>query len=164
MNGTVIGGTIGSSVGTIVPVIGTITGGAIGTTIGGIIDLIGGLFGGTDEGHWEGNKFIPGDLQNRINTVNQWIAQYGLRIDQVDWQEIEDILLTPGVWQDRIKTYLSQVKSQAANKQAATKPAAIQTTTTQTKQTGTEIDTNQLLLIGLVGAGLYMIASKKKKK
>ncbi|MEM3373359.1 MAG: hypothetical protein QXF76_04050, partial [Candidatus Anstonellales archaeon] len=156
MNGTAIGGTIGSSIGTVtLPGIGTVAGGTIGTVIGGLVDIISGIFGGEDEGHWEGDKFIPGDLQNRINTVNQWIAQYGLRTDQVDWKVIEDILLTPGGWQDRIKTYLAQVKSQAAKKPATTttKPNTTQTTT-QTEQTGKEpvpgttkavIDINQLL-------------------
>lgn len=68
------------------------------------------LFGSLDEGHWQGNQFIPGDLQNRYNTVYQWIREFNLSPGQVDMQKIDSILKTPGVWQSKIRSYLASLQ------------------------------------------------------
>jgi len=163
MNGTTIGASIGTALtsvgfGPVAPIIGSI--------VGGIVDI----FGGGDDGHWEGDKFIPGDLQNRITTVNSWIAQLGLQ-GKVDWKIIEDYLLTPGVWQDKVRNYLTQLYNDIKSGKTITQPV----TTTQIQKTPapvnennlpqvineSKIDLNNIILLSLIGAGAYMLLNKK---
>ncbi|AFN75751.1 hypothetical protein MROS_2521 [Melioribacter roseus P3M-2] len=86
------------------------------TSVAGLIpvvgDLIGGLFSSEDKGYWQGDKFIPGDLTNRINQINEWIKQYGLSWSDVDTKKIESYIYVPAGWQDNIKNYLQTIKAQ----------------------------------------------------
>ena len=104
---------IGNTVETIgenipVPVVGDVI-----TWVGEGLQFFDSIFGGsTDNGHWEGNLFIPGDLQSRWDTVYKWINQFGLSINQVDLNKIDLMLKSTGVWQDKVKQYLYSVVNQ----------------------------------------------------
>lgn len=96
----------GASIGTAVPGIGTVIGG----TIGGIVDVFDSIFGGgTDPGYASGNKWIPGDLQSRFQTVDNMAAQMGIMPNELNQAKVYDILTTPGIWQDNIRVYLQSV-------------------------------------------------------
>jgi len=104
--------TAGAAIGTaIAPVVGT----AIGTAVGTVADVIDSIFGNVDKGHWEGNKFIPGDLQSRIDTVHKYLSNRGLHITDVDFDKIMSLLETPSGWQDTVQAYLDDVKRQMRN-------------------------------------------------
>lgn len=100
MNG--YGTAIGSGIGTIIPGVGTVIGGAAGS----IFDFIA---GGTNKGAYQGNRFIPGDIQSRLSTVEGWIRQRGLTGADVDQQILENFIYVEGGWQGNVGNYLDQV-------------------------------------------------------
>lgn len=88
------------------------------STLGSIVPtFFDSIFGSVDPGHWEGNQFIPGDLQNRYNTVNLWIREFQLSPGVVDMQRVDEILKSPGEWQPKVRAYLSSLvgKSSPSN-------------------------------------------------
>jgi hypothetical protein len=90
---------------------------ATGNFIGAGADILGSIFGGgEDKGHWQGNLFIPGDLQNRKSAANAAIYAHGLLPSDVDQNVITAILESQGVWQDNISNYLNIVEKDKAQK------------------------------------------------
>jgi len=133
---------LGAGIGSVVPGVGTTIGGAIGGIVGGISDLFDSIFGKKeDKGHWEGNVFIPGDLQNRYNTVYQWIYQMNINPDLVDWNKIDSILKSTGIWQDSIKNYLNSLKGKTSAQTTSLTKTSLPETLTTTIETETDYTT-----------------------
>jgi len=145
-------GTLGAGIGSVIPGIGTTIGGAIGGIVGGISDLFDSLFGKEDKGHWEGNLFIPGDLQNRYNTVHQWIKQMNINPEFVDWNKIDSILKSTGIWQDNVKNYLNSLKG----KTSAPTTLPIKTSLPETYST-TTIETEKDYTAYLIPAAILIL-------
>lgn len=128
-----------------------------------------GIFGEIDQGHWEGNKFIPGDLQSRFNVADSYLRQYGLSSTDISYSKIYDILTTPGIWQNNIHAYYKDVKKQidAGTYINPNFPPSIGggngvvTTTTQPQNTSYQVaGINPLLLIGVAGAAFFLLKGR----
>ena len=108
------------------------------------------LFAGLDPGHWDATHthFIPGDLQNRLATAAQWIAQAGVQ-NYVDQNQIYNILTSQGIWQNELQHYIAQLKTGIANG-----------TITQNNSSliGANFDMSSILTIGLILGGIFMLS------
>ena len=116
-----------------------------------ILPYLTNIFAGLDPGHWDATHthFIPGDLQSRLAYTAQRIAQYGVQT-VVDQNNIYNILTTPGIWQESLDQYLAYLKTGLAN-------GTITPNSTNNPLIQTSFDSSTLLMIGLVGAAVYMI-------
>lgn len=125
--------------------------------IGGVVsDVFSGVLGNVDKGHWEGSKFVPGDLQSRQNQVDQWLQQYGLTYADVDYSIIQTYLYSESGWQGKVTGYLDQVvndkrstvKSNISDAQSSQVPPAI-------KLSG--FSNNTILIMIALGAVLFFM-------
>ena len=115
------------------------------------------LFSGVNPGQWDATHthFIPGDIQSRLQAAAQRIAQYGVE-SVVDQTKIYNILTTPGIWQESLDNYLSYLKTGLAN-------GSITPGNTNNPLISAGFDTGTLLMLGLVGAAVYMVYKSGRK-
>ena len=137
-----------------------------------ILQALQNLFAGADPGHWEGSRFIPGDLNNRLAWCASRIDQYGVA-SVVDQNHIYDLLTTPGDWNGAIDNYLGTLRTGLQN--GTIIPGQINSPLIN-PQTGAPNTTGggfvynfstfgNLLPPLALGAGLwYLLAHKKKSK
>lgn len=57
------------------------------------------------------DESIPGDIDNRIQGTKDRMNKLGLKDSQVNWDDINTILTSPGIWQENIDEYLNKVKN-----------------------------------------------------
>ena len=157
-----IGTVIGAGAGSVIPGVGT----AVGGVLGSVFDS---LFGSANPGGWQGNRFVPGDLDSRINKVNQMIGEYGLTLSDVDYNAMIESLYTESGWQARISIYLQSVVDNKRNAIENSKhdpensnpvlnpdlPVVDQTGNTLNKPIQAGMSTTTLLI--LAGAALFFL-------
>lgn len=114
-----------------------------------VLSVLQNLFSNADPGHWDATHthFIPGDLNNRLATASQWIAQAGVQ-SVFDQTQIYNILTSTGIWQNALQTYIAQLKTGLAN-------GTITPNNNSLIQAG--FDSSTILLLGLIAGGIYMI-------
>ena len=122
-----------------------------------ILPFLQNLFSSVNPGEWDATHthFIPGDIQLRQQWTAQRIAQYGVQL-VVDQNKIYDLLTTPGDWNAAIDNYLGYLKTGLAN-------GTITPGNTSNPLISAGFDTGTLLMLGLVGAAVYMVYKSGRK-
>ena len=144
----------------------------IGLTV--ITQALSQLFQGVDPGHWEGNRFIPGDLQSRQRVAAQKISEYGVA-QVVDPNVIYDILtevppvqFKVGVWQANLEQYLEYLRHGVQTGAIIPGQTNYNPLIPGTNTTGGGFAYNlstfgNLLPVALIGGTLWYLATHKKK-
>lgn len=52
---------------------------------------------------------LPGDFDNRVQTAQTWLAEFDVKQNASIWNSIFDIIIGEGVWQSRLRTYISRL-------------------------------------------------------
>ncbi|MCK9282174.1 MAG: hypothetical protein M0P71_16260 [Melioribacteraceae bacterium] len=137
--------------------------------IGAVGSVFDDIFGSVDKGHWEGSLFVPGDLQSRLSTVDQYVRNRGLSISDVDQNQIVSILKTPGIWQNNVQAYLDAI---VTNKKATATTNAnlaatgtnvskvLPTLTGQTSQILAGFSSTSIIFIIAIAAGFFFLKKK----
>ena len=133
------------------------------------------LFAGVDPGHWEGGRFIPGDLQSRTSYTAQRIQTFGVAA-VVDQSIIYDILtevppaqFSGGVWQANLDNYLGYLKRGIETGAIIPGQVTDPLIGTAGRTTGGGFAYNissfgNLLPIALIGGTVFYLATHKKKR
>lgn len=78
-----------------------------GSFVGNVFDSV---FGSVNPGSYDASgRFVPGDLQTRIQKVKQFLYERGLSETDVNMNDLINALYVPSGWQGAITSYLDQV-------------------------------------------------------
>lgn len=140
-----------------------------------IIQALNGLFGSANPGHYEGGRFIPGDLEQRKSYTATRINSYGVAA-VVDGNIIYDILteVAPapynqgGNWQGNLDSYLGTLKRDLeSGKIIPDENNNFIKKYGQTTGGGFAYNVStfgNFLPLAVIGGGLFLLLSTKKKK
>lgn len=93
--------------------------------IAGSIPIVGGLvenifdqiLGSANPGSYDSSgRFVPGDIESRIQKVRGFMAERGLTDSDVVFSELVSWLYIPSGWQSKVTIYLDQVAYDKKNK------------------------------------------------
>ena len=140
------------------------------TTIATVFASLLKIFGGNNPGHYDATgRFVPGDYQNRLAFLAEWLHRYGLTEYDIDQNLVDSYIREPSGWQGMVSGYVQQLaaeKQQNPNefyphKKRTTVPGGTGTGTTGANLFGGDITT--ILLIG-AAAYIFLTMSKGKKR
>ena len=136
------------------------------------------LFSGVDPGHWENGRFIPGDLEQRLNYAAQRITFYNVA-SVADQSIIYDILteVPPaqyaggGSWQGNLDSYLGTLQRGLQNGTIVPGQTSNPLLPPGSEGSGTgggfvynfQSFGNLLPVVGVLALGYYALKGKKKK-
>lgn len=79
-------------------------------------NLLASLFGGGNAGGYdETGRFIPGDIDNRLQFLAQWMSRYGLNTSDIDKSLVDTFIYQEGGWQGQVSSYVQQVAEDKKN-------------------------------------------------
>jgi hypothetical protein len=127
-----------------------------------------GLFGG-NKGEWVNGRFIPGDIDNRLNFLAQRLAQYGLTELDIDKARVDAFIYSPSGWQGNIDNYVISVyQDKQANPDKYNNRTYSPTAFNPSQMnTGNLFGGMNVQTVLLVGAGLFLAMnylSKNRKR
>ncbi|NMD00042.1 MAG: hypothetical protein GYA62_10010 [Bacteroidales bacterium] len=144
------------------------------TTLGGdpitaglsILDGLMNLFGGGEgKGQYVNGRFVPGDINNRLQWIASRMQQYGVTEYDLDIKDLENIVYGEGVWQGKVDNYIISVyldKKQNPQNYPKYKNAYGQNYgTADASLLNPNFNLSSILLIG---AGIYLMSSLMSKK
>lgn len=123
---------------------------AVSTGIG-IINSIGSLFGGG--GSSDGK---PTDYNNRLNQAKMWANQYGVS-DVVNWATVEQLITSPGVWQERTALYMQSLVKVKENQASGGVSG-------QAEKLAKSVGLPVGWIYAIVGGGLLLVVNKNLRK
>lgn len=87
-----------------------VTVGTVVTSAASIFNGLLGLFGGGESaGEYVNGRFVPGDINNRLQFIASRMQQYGVTENDLDMVELQNIVYAPGVWQGQVDNYIISV-------------------------------------------------------
>jgi hypothetical protein len=134
--------------------------------VGSAISLLSNLFGGDNAGGYVNGRFVPGDINNRLQFFAQRLTQYGLSVSDIDQATVDSFIYQPSGWQGNIDRYVLEVyQDKTANPGKYKKTIANIFNGTGAGVTSSLGGMN-ITTILLVGAAVYfgaqMLGSKKR--
>ena len=116
-----------------------------------------GIFGGGESagGYDSTGRFIPGDINNRLNFLSQRIASNGLTIGDIDKNLVDSFISAPSGWQGNIDRYIAQV---VADKRANPQKYPLTPATTSTPTVLPSLGSFNISSLLLVGAGVFIVS------
>jgi len=136
------------------------------TTVLGLFSALSSIFGGGESkgGYDSTGRFIPGDINNRLNFLSQRMAANGLTIGDIDKNLVDSFIYSPSGWQGNIDNYVYQV---AADKKANPQKYPLTPTVTPAPAPAPSLGGFDISSLLLVGAGVFLVAqilgSKKRR-
>lgn len=129
----------------------------IASVVAGLNSVLG-LFGQiSGQGEWVNGRFIPGDIQNRLQFVASRLIQYGLTECDVDKVHLENIIYGMGVWQGQVDNYVISIyEDKKINPQKYVGCPGRNNNTAG-------FDLSGLSTALLVGMGVFLVFGMKKK-
>ncbi|MEW6508393.1 MAG: hypothetical protein AB1432_11665 [Bacteroidota bacterium] len=128
--------------------------------LNGLLTLFG---GGEGAGEWVNGRFVPGDINNRLQFIASRMQQYGVTQYDLNRQELENIVYSPGVWQGQVDNYIISVyldKKQNPQNYPKYKTEYNSGSNTSDSNTSAGLQLGNLGFteILLIGAGVYFVA------
>ena len=140
---------------------------AVITAVAALTSSLKSIFGGgEDDGHWEAGRFIPGDLNNRLEFLAQRMSRFGLTTSDIDRDVVDTFIYQPSGWQGNIDNYVAEVyqdkknnpQKYSFNNTPSGMPANLNTSGFDMSNLST------LLMYGIAAGLIYSLVSGKKRR
>ena len=141
------------------------------TIITSVIAIASGLmkiFGGTDPGHYDSTgRFIPGDLNNRLQFLAEWMSRYGLTAYDIDKNLVDSFIYQPSGWQGEVSGYVQRTAEDKKNNPQNYYPNVKRNSAPDTNKNSATLfgnmDITTILLIGAAAYAFMQLAGNKRK-